>query len=81
MVVESSLGLHSASHRGQTLMSTAKTGVVATLPASGWQTSGSPDLRVDTSTGQSRVEAAPSAPVRGLEAQVTDKERKRPRLG
>jgi hypothetical protein len=28
------------------------------------------DLRVDTSTGQSRVEAPPSAPVRGLEAQV-----------
>jgi len=28
------------------------------------------DLRVDASTGQSRVEAAPSAPVRGLEAQV-----------
>jgi hypothetical protein len=28
------------------------------------------DLRVDTSTGQSRVEAAPSAPVGTLEAQV-----------
>src|SRR5215210_8227972 len=28
------------------------------------------DPRVDTSTGQSPVEAAPSAPVRGLEAQV-----------
>jgi hypothetical protein len=27
-------------------------------------------LRVDASTGQSRVEAAPSAPVGGLEAQV-----------
>jgi hypothetical protein len=28
------------------------------------------DLRVDTSTGHSGVEAPPSAPVRGLEAQV-----------
>ena len=28
------------------------------------------DLRVDASTGQSGVEAAPSAPVGGLEAQV-----------
>ena len=28
------------------------------------------DLRIDTSTRQSRVEASPSAPVRGLEAQV-----------
>jgi hypothetical protein len=28
------------------------------------------DLRIDTSMGQSRVEASPSAPVRGLEAQV-----------
>ena len=28
------------------------------------------DLGVDTSTGQSRIEASPSAPVRGLEAQV-----------
>ena len=28
------------------------------------------ELRVDTSTRQSRVEAAPPAPVRGLEAQV-----------
>jgi hypothetical protein len=28
------------------------------------------DLRIDTSMRQSRVEASPSAPVRGLEAQM-----------